>query len=200
MKILSRQWLPEKFPPWKYFSAATFRCCLFIGLSAVCFVSNWKAVIIVVRPGDWLCHWRIFYFFCCLREVLICLHSTFRVIITYTAKCCSFSFVVFGLMCAESMALNTSELILILLLVVTSSVNTFEPAPFAAIHSHDMTLPTPCLTHDAGFGSSAVLSFSRHLSLFLSHLSKECDCRTCEAFMDVLSYCSWIIPEVCTLL
>ncbi|MCJ8747489.1 hypothetical protein PDJAM_G00154070 [Pangasius djambal] len=31
---------------------------------------------------------------------------------------------------------------------VTSSVNTSEPVPLAAIHAHAITLPPPCLTHD----------------------------------------------------
>lgn len=40
--------------------AATFSCCLFVGLSASSFVlSAWKASSVVMRSGPWLGHWKM---------------------------------------------------------------------------------------------------------------------------------------------
>lgn len=40
--------------------AATFSCCLFVGLSASSFVlSTWKASSVGMRSGPWLGHWKI---------------------------------------------------------------------------------------------------------------------------------------------
>ncbi len=48
----------------------------------------------------------------------------------------------FGWIWADNIARNTSEFILLLLSAVTSSINTREPVPLAAIHAHAMTLHT----------------------------------------------------------
>ncbi len=45
----------------------------------------------------------------------------------------------FGWIWADNIARNTSEFILLLLSVVTSSINTREPVPLAAIHAHATT-------------------------------------------------------------
>ncbi len=67
----------------------------------------------------------------------------------------------FGWIWADNIARNTSEFILLLLSAVTSSINTREPVPLAAIHAHAMTLPPPCYTDEVVYlGSWAVPSFS----------------------------------------
>lgn len=48
----------------------------------------------------------------------------------------------------QSIAVYTSEFILLLLSAVTSSINISEEVPLAAIHAHAVTLPPPCLTDD----------------------------------------------------
>ncbi len=150
------------------FTAATLSCCFFVGLSAFSLVfSNWKACSIGLRSGEWLGYWRIFHFFngqvmampfeVCLGSLSIC-----------NVKMCPISFVTFGWMWAESIAVKTSELILLLLSAVTSSINTSEPFPLGAIHAHVITQPPPCLTLDVVcFGSWAV-PFFHHTSLFPS--------------------------------
>ena len=74
----------------------------------------------------------------------------------------------FGWIWADKIPRNTSEFILLLLSAVTSSVNTREPVPLAAIHAHAMTLPPPCFTDEVVcFGWWAV-PFLLHTLLFPS--------------------------------
>ena len=69
---------------------------------------------------------------------------------------------------ADNIAWNTSEFILLLLSAVTSSINTREPVPLAAIHAHAITQPPPCFTDEVVcFGSWAVPSLL-HTLLFPS--------------------------------
>ena len=74
----------------------------------------------------------------------------------------------FGWIWADNIVRNTSEFILLLLSAVTSSINTREPVPLAAIHAHAMTLSPPCFTEEVVcFGSWAV-PFLLHTHLFPS--------------------------------
>ncbi len=165
------------------FNAATLGCCLFVGLSAFSLVfNNWKACSIGLRSGrmtwplknisfhQWPSHGHVFW-------------SMFRVIIHLHCETVSYQFCTFGWLWVESIALKTSEFILLLLSAVTSLINTCEPVPLGAIHVHAITLPPPCLTLDVVcFGSWAVLFF-HHTSLFpSSYQSKESYSRTWEAF------------------
>ncbi len=74
----------------------------------------------------------------------------------------------FGWIWADNIARNTSEFILLLLSAVTSSINTREPVPLAAIHAHAMTLPPPCFTDEVVCLGSWAVPFLLHTLLFPS--------------------------------
>ena len=101
----------------------------------------------------------------CLKKLFGCFRSMFQVIVHLH---CPMSSEAFGWIWADNIAWNTSEFILLLLSAVTSSINTREPVPLAAIHAHTITLPPPCFTDEVvWFGSWAVPSLL-HTLLFPS--------------------------------
>lgn len=65
--------------------------------------------------------------------------------------------------CQQSIGLNTSEVILLLLSGLT---NTNDLVPMAVIHDHDIALAPPCLTDDLLDGMRSSFSFP-YLSLYI---------------------------------
>ena len=135
--------------------------------------------------------WPFYNIPLCLKKPFGCFRSMLRVICTVKRR--PMSSEAFGWIWADNIARNTSEFILLLLSAVTSSINTREPVPLAAIHAHAMILPPPCFTDEVVcFGSWAV-PFLLHTVLFpsgtswsLSLLSIGCCSRTVKAFLDVV--------------
>ena len=122
---------------------------------------------IQVRSGDWLGHCITFNLFA-LKSSLVAFAVCFGSLSICTVKRRPMSSEAFGWIWADNIARNTSEFILLLLSAATSSINTREPVPLAAIHAHAMTLPPPCFTDEAVcFGSWAV-PFLLHTLLFPS--------------------------------
>ena len=92
-----------------------------------------------------------------LKTLFGCFSSMLRVIVHLHCEAPSDEFCSIWPIWADKIARNTSEFILLLLSAVTSSLNTREPVPVAAIHVHAMTLPPPCFTDEVVcFGSWAV--------------------------------------------
>ncbi len=117
---ITRNWVSSFVMFCQAFTAAEFSCCLFVGLSAFSFVfSKWNAWSIGLRSGDWLSLQNIPLFYLLLSFI---------------------KFAVFDLIWAESISLNTSELIQLLLSSVTSSINTSSTVPLEAMHAHAITL------------------------------------------------------------
>ena len=124
MKIFESLWMS---PICQIFTAATSSCCLFVGFSALSFVFiNWNAALLYWGDLD-IDEYPIFL---CLRKVL----SGFWVVFLgslsiFTLKSRPVGSAAFGWIQAENMALYTSDLqfILVLLSAVTLSINTNEP-------------------------------------------------------------------------
>ncbi len=74
-----------------------------------------------------------------LQKLFGCFCSMLWVIVHLHCEAPSMSSEAFGWIWADNIARNTSEFILLLLSVVTSSINTREPVPLAAIHAHATT-------------------------------------------------------------
>ncbi len=111
--------------------------------------SKWNACSIGFRSGDWLGHCITVHFFP-FKNSLVAFAVCFGSLSICTVKRRPMSSEAFGWIWANNIARNTSEFILLLLSAVTSSINTREPVPLAAIHAHAMTLPPPCFTDEGG--------------------------------------------------
>ena len=109
--------------------------------------SKWNACSIGFRSGDWLGHCITFHFFA-LKNSLVAFAVCFGSLSICTVKRRPISSEAFGWIWADNIARSTSEFILLLLSAITSSINTREPVPLAAIHAHAMTLPPPCFTDE----------------------------------------------------
>ncbi len=60
---ITKDWVSSFVMLCQAFTAADFRCCLFVGLSAFSFIFNKRnECSIGLRSGDWLGHCRIFHF------------------------------------------------------------------------------------------------------------------------------------------
>ena len=70
----------------------------------------------------------------CLKNSLVAFAVCFGSLSICTVKRCPMSSEAFGWIWADNIAWNTSKFILLLLSSVTSSINTREPVPLAAIH------------------------------------------------------------------
>ena len=138
-------------------TATVFSSRLFLGHFPFSFVfSKSNACSIGFRSGVWLGHCITFHFFA-LKNYLVTFAVCFGSLSICTVKCRPMSSEAFGWIWAYNIARNTSEFILLLLSAVTSSINTREPVPLAAIHAHAMTLPPLCFTDEVVcFGSWAV--------------------------------------------
>ncbi len=149
-------------------TATVFSSCLLLGHFPFSFVfSKWNACSIGFRSGDWLGHCITVHFFP-FKNSLVAFAVCFGSLSICTVKRRPMSSEAFGWIWADNIARNTSEFILLLLSAVTSSINTREPVPLAAIHAHAMTLPPPCFTDEVVcFGSWAV-PFLLHTLLFPS--------------------------------
>ncbi len=123
-------------------TATVFSSCLFLGHFPFSFVfSKWNACSIGFRSGDWLGH-CITVHFLSLQKLFGCFCSMLWVIVHLHCEAPSNEFWSIWLEYEQIiLARNTSEFILLLLSAVTSSINTREPVPLAAIHAHAMTLP-----------------------------------------------------------
>ncbi len=129
-------------------TATVFSSCLFLGHFPFSFVfSKWNACSIGFRSGDWLGHCITVHFFP-FKNSLVAFAVCFGSLSICTVKRRPMSSEAFGWIWADNIARNTSEFILLLLSAVTSSINTREPVPLAAIHAHAMTLPPPCFTDE----------------------------------------------------
>ncbi len=121
---------------------------LVLGAFSFSFVfSKWNACSIGFRSGDWLGHCITVHFFP-FKNSLVAFAVCFGSLSICTVKHRPMSSEAFGWIWADNIARNTSEFILLLLSAVTSSINTREPVPLAAIHAHAMTLPPPCFTDE----------------------------------------------------
>ncbi len=120
-------------------TATVFSSCLFLGHFPFSFVfSKWNACSIGFRSGDWLGHCITVHFFP-FKNSLVAFAVCFGSLSICTVKRRPMSSEAFGWIWADNIARNTSEFILLLLSVVTSSINTREPVPLAAIHAHATT-------------------------------------------------------------
>ena len=165
---ITRRWVSSLVMLCQASTASVFSSCLFLGHFPFSFVfSKWNARSIGFRSGDWLDHCRTFHFFA-LKNSLVAFAVCFGSLSICTVKRRPMSSEAFGWTWADIIARNTSEFILLLLSAVTSSINTREPVPLAAIHVHTITLPPPCFTDEVVcFGSWAVPSLL-HTLLFPS--------------------------------
>ncbi len=147
---------------------AVFSSCLFLGHFPFSFVfSKWNACSIGFRSGDWLGHCITVHFFP-FKNSLVAFAVCFGSLSICTVKRRPMSSEAFGWIWADNIARNTSEFILLLLSAVTSSINTREPVPLAAIHAHAMTLPPPCFTDEVVCLGSWAVPFLLHTLLFPS--------------------------------
>lgn len=162
--ILSSQWLLEIWTKltWPHFQGvSSWRCFARTSLQPFVF-SYWKAAPLVWN--QWTNLKKIHFlwlkkpwvaFAVCLLSLSIC-----------TLKYRSAVLWVVVWMWVDGKALYTWEFILLLLPVVTSSVNSSEAIRLVAIHSHVITLPLPHLTHNVGwFGSCALPIILTQVSL-----------------------------------
>ncbi len=148
--------------------ATVFSSCLFLGHFPFSFVfSKWNACSIGFRSGDWLGHCITVHFFP-FKNSLVAFAVCFGSLSICTVKRRPMSSEAFGWIWADNIARNTSEFILLLLSAVTSSINTREPVPLAAIHAHAMTLPPPCFTDEVVCLGSWAVPFLLHTLLFPS--------------------------------
>ncbi len=149
-------------------TATVFSSCLFLGHFPFSFVfSKWNACSIGFRSGDWLGHCITVHFFP-FKNSLVAFAVCFGSLSICTVKRRPMSSEAFGWIWADNIARNTSEFILLLLSAVTSSINTREPVPLAAIHAHAMTLPPPCFTDEVVCLGSWAVPFLLHTLLFPS--------------------------------
>ncbi len=191
-------------------TATVFISCLFLGHFPFSFVfSKWNACSIGFRSGDWLGHCITVHFFP-FKNSLVAFAVCFGSLSICTVKRRPMSSEAFGWIWADNIARNTSEFILLLLSAVTSSINTREPVPLAAIHAHAMTLPPPCFTDEVVCLGSWAVTFLLHTLLFPSLWYKlilvssvhRMLFQNCEGFLDVVwqtliwPSCFWGSPMV----
>ncbi len=191
-------------------TATVFSSCLFLGHFPFSFVfSKWNACSIGFRSGDWLGHCITVHFFP-FKNSLVAFAVCFGSLSICTVKRRPMSSEAFGWIWADNIARNTSEFILLLLSAVTSSINTREPVPLAAIHAHAMTLPPPCFTDEVVCLGSWAVTFLLHTLLFPSLWYKlilvssvhRMLFQNCEGFLDVIwqtliwPSCFWGSPMV----
>lgn len=128
MKIVCSQWLLC----WP-FNAATFSLDAWVSLSVLSSVTESFSVGLI--SGDYLGHWRI-----SLEKLLDCFCTTLWVIIdVWLIFIYSSSHHILHRLCTVHIWLNLSREIsavhfIVLLQAVTSSMNTRDPVPLAAIH------------------------------------------------------------------
>ncbi len=121
------------------FTAADFSCCLFVALSAFSFVfSKWNAAW---SGWDQEIDLAIAEYFTFLPSktpglLLLCFGSSS--ICTTFMKHRPIYFAAFGWIWADSISLYT-EFFQLLLFSVTSSINTSNPVPLEAMHTHAIT-------------------------------------------------------------
>ncbi len=149
-------------------TATVFSSCLFLGHFPFSFVfSKWNACSIGFRSGDWLGHCITVHFFP---------FKTLWLLLQYALGHCpsalwsAVQWVLKHLAEYEQIILpetlqNSS---CCFLSAVTSSINTREPVPLAAIHAHAMTLPPPCFTDEVVCLGSWAVPFLLHTLLFPS--------------------------------
>ncbi len=155
-------------------TATVFSSCLFLGHFPFSFVfSKWNACSIGFRSGDWLGHCITVHFFP-FKNSLVAFAVCFVSLFICTVKRRPMSSEAFGWIWADNIARNTSEFILLLLSAVTSSINTREPVPLAAIHAHAVTLPPSCFTDEVVCLGSWAVPFLLHNLLFPVDLGLIC--------------------------
>ncbi len=119
-------------------TATVSSSCLFLGHFPFSFVfSKWNACSIGFMSDYWLGHCITLPFFP-FKNSLVAFAVCFGSLSFCTVKRRPMSSEAFGWIWADNIARNTSEFILLLLSAVTSSINTREPVPLAAIHAHAM--------------------------------------------------------------
>ncbi len=165
---ITRRWVSSLVMLCQASTATVFSSCLFLGHFPFSFVfSKWNACSIGFRSGDWLGHCITVHFFP-FKNSLVAFAVCFGSLSICTVKRRPMSSEAFGWIWADNIARNTSEFILLLLSAVTSSINTREPVPLAAIHAHAMTLPPPCFTDEVVCLGSWAVPFLLHTLLFPS--------------------------------
>ncbi len=165
---ITRRWVSSLVMLCQASTATVFSSCLFLEHFPFSFVfSKWNACSIGFRSGDWLGHCITVHFFS-FKNSLVAFAVCFGSLSICTVKRHPMSSEAFGWIWADNIARNTSEFILLLLSAVTSSINTREPVPLAAIHAHAMTLPPPCFTDEVVCLGSWAVPFLLHTLLFPS--------------------------------
>ena len=122
---ITRRWISSFLLLCQAFTAVVFSCCW-------AFLSG---------SGDWLENIPLL----CINKFLGCFGCMFWVIVH---PCYETPPDRFGWIWADSMSLNTSQFIRLLLSCVTSSINTSDAEPLAAMHAPAITLPPLCFTDD----------------------------------------------------
>ena len=155
------------------FTAATFSCCLFVGLFVF---SNWKAALLSWHQVTDLATED--------DSILTCFPNMFGVIIHLHCERPPQPFCRIWLNVSQWLDWYPSEFILLYLSAVTSSLNSSEPVLLAAIHTPATTQPPLCLAHDVvdvPFLLQTFLFPSFNTSLSWFHMFKISDSRTWEA-------------------
>lgn len=166
------------------FSTAVFSSCWFLGAFCLRFCFEQVKCMLVWIQVRWLTGpWQ--------NIPLLCLKKSLRLVSKYSSghcpsvsvKCCQKAFEVFGWFWPDNIALYTSELILLLWSAVTSSLNTKEPVPLAALHAHCCKMRLYASDHEQFFPFSMLLS-SHHYGAgwSLPRLSRGCSFRTAQVF------------------
>ncbi len=135
---ITRRWVSSLVMLCQASTATVFSSCLFLGhfpfslsLASECMLNR-----IQVRWLTWPLHNSPLL---SLQNSLVAFAVCFGSLSICTVKRRPMSSEAFGWIWADNIARNTSEFILLLLSVVTSSINTREPVPLAAIHAHATT-------------------------------------------------------------
>ncbi len=163
-----RRWVSSPVMLCQASTATVFSSCLFLGHFPFSFcLQQVKCMLnrIQVRWLTWPLHNSPLL---SLQKLFGCFCSMLGSLSICTVKRRPMSSEAFGWIWADNIARNTSEFILLLLSAVTSSINTREPVPLAAIHAHAMTLPPPCFTDEVVCLGSWAVPFLLHTLLFPS--------------------------------
>ncbi len=162
---ITRRWVSSLVMLCQASTATVFSSCLFLGHFPFSFVfSKWNACSIGFRSGDWLGHCITVHFFP-FKNSLVAFAVCFGSSSICTVKRRPMSSEAFGWIWADNIARNTSEFILLLLSVVTSSINTREQFHW---QPHMPTLPPPCFTDEVVCLGSWAVPFLLHTLLFPS--------------------------------
>ena len=179
LKTFCWQWLPEVWNSWTSPDAGfpPFYCSARPLL-------QWFSVAVGPFCLDQVTDLSIFHFFASINS-WVALAVCFGSLSIPVMKLHPISLAGFGWIWADSMSLNTSQFIRLLLSCVTSSINTSDAEPLAAMHAPAITLPPLCFTDDVVcFRLWAVPrlhhAFYHHPGRSWSwfHLSKESSTRT----------------------